>query len=362
VAETAPIAGNNLDPTQRLINEGPEMGAIRYVLATGIALTLSQATYATDFIVMKNGDRITGEIEKIWNGEVFIDPEYGDTYAVEIEHVQYVQTGEDFEVEFREGRRTRMVVGSLGLDDKGQPAVIVADGQATYPISEIDNMLEIEEFFDWEVRSDISVNVASGNTDTNNGRIYALGAIKLGEHRHRLEFTRDGAQAEGETTKDQTNVYYEDLWTFTDDWFVRGSLTWTRDPIRDLASRSELYLGPGYHFWDDSKRTLNLSIGPNYMVEDIGGEEQDSLSGQMVFRYEQRFLDDDLVVFQQTDYQSVITGRKTKILNTSTGIRWELPRDVYVNLQVDYDYETNPADGRENEDITYIVGVGIELD
>jgi putative salt-induced outer membrane protein YdiY len=338
------------------------MRLMRIMSAFGLTWVLAANGYSADFVVMKNGDRITGEIEKIWNGEIFIEPEYGDTYAIEIEYVAHVQTDEEFEVEFREGRRIRMVLGKLGLDDSGRPAVIVDDGQATYPLSKVDNMLEVEEFFDWEVRSDISVNVASGNSDTNSARLYAMGAMKLGEHRHRFEFTRDGASAEGETTKDQTSVYYEDLWTFRDDWFVRGSITWTRDPIRDLASRSEFYLGPGFHFWDDSKRTMNVSVGPNFLVEDIGGEEEQSLAGQIVFRYEQRFLDDDLVIFQQTDYQRVFTGRENKILNTSTGIRWELPRDVYINLQVDFDYETNPAEERVSEDVTYLVGVGIELD
>ena len=178
----------------------------------------------------------------------------------------------------------------------------------------------------------------NSNTDTQSGRFYAMGKIKLGEHRHRLEFTRDGSAADGETTKDQTDIYYEDLWTFRDDWFMRGSITWTRDPIRDLESRSQFYLGPGYHFWDDSKRTLNISLGPNLLVESIGGEDEESVSVQTVFRYEQRFLDDDLVLFQQTDLQRVVSGRENKILNTSTGFRWELPRDIYMNIQVDFDY------------------------
>jgi putative salt-induced outer membrane protein YdiY len=223
-------------------------------------------------------------------------------------------------------------------------------------------MLEIEEFFDWEVRSDISVNVAAGNSNTKSGRFYAMGKIKLGEHRHRLELTRDGQRAEGQLTKDQTDVYYEDLWTFHEDWFFRGSLSWTRDPIRDLESRSQFYIGPGYHFWDDSKRTLNLSVGPNLLVEDIGAEKRKSMSIQTVFRYEQRFLDDDLVLFQQTDLQRVVKGRFNKIFRSSTGLRWELPRDIYMNLQVDFDYESNPAEGRQKEDLTYLVGVGLELD
>jgi len=317
---------------------------------------------ANDYVIMKNGDRITGEVEKIWNEEVFIEPEYGDTFAIELEYVAYVHTEEEFEVEFVRGRRTETVMGKLGLGDDGRPVVIAENGARTYPLHKVDNMLEIEEFFDWEVRSDISVNVASGNTNTNTGRFYAMGRMKLGEHRHKLELTRDGSSTDGDVTKDQTDVYYEDVWTFREDWFMRGSVSWTRDPIRDLDSRSQFYLGPGFHFWDDSKRTLNLSLGPNLLVETIGGEDEDSVSIQTVFRYEQYFLHDDLVLFQETDLQRVVSGRENKILNTSTGFRWELPRDIYMNIQVDFDYESNPADGRQKEDVTYLVGIGIELD
>ena len=335
---------------------------VRLLLTFFLCALATVSFAARDYVLMKNGDRITGEVEKIWNEEVFIEPEYGDTYAIELEYVAHIHTEEEYEVEFVRGRRTETVIGRLGLAPSGEPVVIVDGGARTYPLSEVDNMLEVEEFFDWEVRSDISVNVASGNTNTNSGRFFAMGAIKLGEHRHRLELTRDGSSTEGETTKDQTDVYYEDVWTFRDDWFMRGSVTWTKDPIRDLESRSQFYVGPGFHFWDDSKRTLNISLGPNLLVEKIGEENESSISIQTVFRYEQRFLDDDLVLFQQTDLQRVVEGRENKILNTSTGLRWDLPRDVYVNLQVDFDYESNPADGREKEDVTYLVGVGVELD
>lgn len=338
------------------------MKSVGQLFGVLVIALFTNSALASDYVIMKNGDRITGEVEKIWNEEVFIEPEYGDTYAIELEYVAHIHTDEAFEVEFVRGRRTEMVLGRLALGEDGKPVVIAEHGGRTYPLREVDNMLEVEEFFDWELRSDISVNVASGNTDNNNGRFYAMGAMKLGEHNHKLELTRDGAKSDGEVSKDQTDVYYEDLWTFRDDWFVRGSITWTRDPIRDLQSRSQYYIGPGWHFWDDSKRTLNISLGPNFLVEDIGEEQEDSISVQTVFRYEQRFLDDDLVLFQQTDLQRVVSGRENKILNTSTGFRWELPRDVYVNIQVDYDYESNPAEGRLKDDLTYLVGVGIELD
>jgi len=315
-----------------------------------------------DFVVMKNGDRLTGDIEKIWNGEVFIEPEYGDTYAIEMEYVAYIHTDESFEVEFRRGRRTEMVLGSLDLDDKGRPVVKVKDSDTTYPLSEIDNMLEVEDFFDWGIRSDISVNVSTGNSETSAGRVFVHGDMKLGEHRHTAEFTRDGSKADGSITKNQTLVSYQDMWTFHPDWFVRGAISWTRDPVKDLDSRSQFFIGPGYHIYDDSKRTLNVSFGPNLLVEEISGEHDESVSILGAIRYEQRFFDDDLVLFQQTDYQTVVDGRKNKILNTKTGMRLDLPKDMYVNLEVDYDHESDPAEGRKKADVTYLVGFGIDLD
>ena len=32
------------------------------------------------------------------------------------------------------------------------------------------------------------------------------------------------------------------------------------------------------------------------------------------------------------------------------------------NIQLDYDYETNPSSEALNEDITFLMGVGVELD
>jgi len=39
---------------------------------------------AVDVLVMKNGDRITGEITQIWDAEVTIEPEYSDEFKVDV--------------------------------------------------------------------------------------------------------------------------------------------------------------------------------------------------------------------------------------------------------------------------------------
>ncbi len=324
-------------------------------------LFFASSALAEDFVLMKNGDRITGEVKKIWDEEVYINPPYGDEYAIELEYVAHVHTDEKFEVSMRHGRRTESVIGWLDLNEDGQAAVITDSGR-TVPLAQVDNMLEIEEFFDWKILSDISANVAKGNTNTSSTRVYTLGELKLGEHRHRLELTRDEQRTDGEFTKDQSDVFYQDTWTFTDEWFVRGSINWTRDPIRDLDSRTRVFLGPGYHFWDDSKRTLNLSIGPTYFSEKIGLEQDDSLAVQSTLRYDQKFLRDDLFIFWQSDVTEIVKGRDNRIVESTLGLRYDITGDIYLTMQVDYNRESNPATDRQKEDVTFLFGAGIKLD
>ena len=95
--------------------------APRMLTLLALLLFSTDSLAANDYVIMKNGDRITGEVEKIWNEEVFIEPSYGDTYAIELEYVAYIHTEEEFEVEFVRGRRTEMVLGRLGLDEEGKP-------------------------------------------------------------------------------------------------------------------------------------------------------------------------------------------------------------------------------------------------
>jgi hypothetical protein len=57
-----------------------------------------------------------------------------------------------------------------------------------------------------------------------------------------------------------------------------------------------------------------------------------------------------------------LTGRDNTAIETSTGIRWDVWADIYMNVQVDYDFESEPASGTENEDIRYLLGFGFESD
>lgn len=40
-------------------------------------------------LVLKNGDRITDDIKRIWDSEITIEPEYSDEFNVDVPTVDY---------------------------------------------------------------------------------------------------------------------------------------------------------------------------------------------------------------------------------------------------------------------------------
>ena len=66
-------------------------------------------------LVLKNGDRITGEISRIWDAEVTIEPTYaGDEFTVDMAAIEHIESDQTFEIDLADGR---LVVAS-GRDDR----------------------------------------------------------------------------------------------------------------------------------------------------------------------------------------------------------------------------------------------------
>ena len=72
------------------------------ILSLIFALTANIAS--ADRIFMKNGDRITGTIKRIWDEEVFIEPNYTDEFTVDIGAVAYIDAPHDFDIEMTDGQ------------------------------------------------------------------------------------------------------------------------------------------------------------------------------------------------------------------------------------------------------------------
>ena len=52
------------------------------------AIPFADPALADDVLVMKNGDRITGTVKKIWDGKLHIEPAYSGEIAVDLDKIK----------------------------------------------------------------------------------------------------------------------------------------------------------------------------------------------------------------------------------------------------------------------------------
>jgi len=48
-----------------------------------LSLAAVGASANADIVVMQNGDRITGDVNRIWGNDVSVEPEYSDEFVVD---------------------------------------------------------------------------------------------------------------------------------------------------------------------------------------------------------------------------------------------------------------------------------------
>ena len=78
-------------------------------------------------------------------------------------------------------------------------------------------------------------------------------------------------------------------------------------------------------------------------------------------RYRQDFFSDDVELFHNHSITSNISGRTNTSYKTSTGLSYEITDLLTTSLSLDFDYETDPVDAAENEDIALLFGLGLEF-
>ena len=322
------------------------------------ALTFTFPVLA-DQLKMKNGDVITGEVKKIEDGELFIEPDYGSEFSVDLGEIASVETNQIFEIELESGEK---VEAALASDENGTQTMIVDDSPRTVAITDLAEATELEEWYDRVSHVDVNMTESGGNTDSSNWLIFVDTTLKLGDHRHLGELTFRREERNGETTKEQDLFNYEYNWLFNGPWYLGAGFSYERDPIKELDHRYTTGLGIGRDLIDNSDTFLTANIGMGWSEEQFQGLPAES--GATVvwnLRYTQELFNGDVDFYHNHSINYQLYADDNMIFKSNTGLQFDLIEDIYAKFSLRYDYETEPAQGAENNDTTLAVGIGAEF-
>jgi len=309
-------------------------------------------------IVMKNGDIISGQVKKIEDGELFIEPEYADEFAVDMEVVESIRSSTLYEIEMADGIE---VVAKFAGGTDGRQVLTVENEELDVSMSELVEASEPEKWYDRTSHFDLNMVWNGGNTDSRNNLLFFDTMLKTGDHRQRFELTVRRDETDGDSTKEQDLFRYGYNWIFNEPWYLGITAGFERDPVRELDYRHVLGALLGRDILNDRKKYFTISAGFGYTREEIGEEKDSGPSALWHLRYEHDLKDSDIEFFHNQTLIFQSYGNHNSILKTNTGFRFDLLKDLYANVSLRYDYETDPAPGAEKNDSTLVVGLGAEF-
>ena len=324
-------------------------------------------------IVLKNGDRITGDIKAIWDKEVLIEPEYADEFTIDQDKVLSIESTKTFEIELQGEDMVSRSAKFMGTDDNGEQLVEV-DGELTQlSLMKIGELDEFDDFFDWSFNGDLNADLNSGNTESTDVAITTDWYLKYGKQKHYLDtlWTKeeqdDPETGESITTKDRQRYRYNLNYDIGDPWFTGAFGSYEKDEIKGLEYRYSAVPMLGYRVWDNARKSLSFQLGYGYEEEetiDVNGVKESDGGGiaQAVIRFDYDFGDPDLSLYLVNSTTKAQYGRKNTVTQFNAGAKYEITDLIYFNLETFIDYESDPVDGAENEDVQILIGLGVEFD
>jgi putative salt-induced outer membrane protein YdiY len=132
------------------------------------------------------------------------------------------------------------------------------------------------------------------------------------------------------------------------------------DDIADIKYRTKTNPAVGYYLIRDDKVNLSAEVGPSYVFEKLGDEENDYVAPRLANRFEWK-LSQTSKIFQSTEYLFEASDTDNYLLNGEAGIEAMVNSLLSLVVVVRNAYQNVPAEGKERNDIAVLTGIKVNL-
>jgi hypothetical protein len=282
-------------------------------LVFGILALLAPGAALADVVYLKNGDRISGKVQRLGDEKLEIETPYADTVKIDRAEIFSIETDEAVDVMLKGGsvskaRLERVPAGGVTLQRPGgaRPAAIAIDELAYINPNAKESGIGI----DWSGRATLGVTDTTGNTETRDAYVDAMLSA---------------------TTKE---------WR----WTTNGRA------------------GYGYKILQSDRTNLEVRAGLDHVsTENTVPPDQSYLAFGWGITFDYWIIQDKLQFFHNDEGFSAISSSAGVVVRAETGLRAPIVDDLTANFQVNLDYNSDPAPGFKSTDRTWIVGLGYKF-
>ena len=331
--------------------------------AVALALALQAATAwgaKTDVVVLKNGDRITGEVEQLDRGRLTFKTDDMGTVQIEWDNVQSVTAAAPFDVDDLSGNR---FLGTLAPGPAAGQLLIAWEGRDdTVPLAHVVRMRRLYTSF-WQ-RLDGSLDVGASYTSASElFKVDIAGTI--GFERPGYEVSLDGTSTlttqpgVDDTRRNLVSLSYARR--FPERWVALAKTQLEQNRELGFELRTSAGVGGGRYLVQAPKHRLLTGVGLSVNRErPTEGESTTNVEATVLLNYD-RFSYDfpniDVAVVAGGFASLTDSGRYR--LDFDARLKREIVRDFYATLRGYESYDSRPAtEGAPENDygITFALG------
>lgn len=336
-----------------------------------IGLTLSASAIA-DQLILHDGSRIVGTIERVGGGKVVIVTDFAGKLEFDSAKVKSITTDAAVNVSLQSGDR---LVGSLeSSPDAAQSTVKSAVGDVNLGM---DNLAYLwpqgsespEEAAanakykpSWLYRVEFGGSQTEGNTDTRNirGRL----DINRKTSKDLLRFYAQADYSEQDDVRSRQEyiggMMYEFQFLPRWFWYARGELE--NDEFEDLDLRATVATGVGYYWIQKEDHELKTRLGGGYRYEDYeSGNSRDDVIADAGLDY-RKDVTKWMQFLHSTTYSPSLEDFDDYRLDFNTALLFPLKADQWkLKVGMENKYNSNPSGDLDRLDNLYYVNVLLDI-
>lgn len=331
------------------------------VLLPLFLMFLLPALSAADVVVFGNGDRLTGRVVHKHGDTLVFETAHAGKLSIRWRDVSTLTTDKPVTVMLRGSEALSESVLRAAGDDRIR---LGASGRDLRPddIAHLNPTPEQSGIgVSYNGRASVSATDTRGNSTGR--RLYAEAefAARASDYRYNLaaKISRQresGVQTASNWRADGNYDWFLDRRLFR---YLRGSLE--HDRFKDIDLRSTIGGGYGLQLVETGRSALSVRGGLDYVTVDHIAAANDAYPAfGWGLRASHRLETFDVELFHDHDGFLPLTGDGGVTLRSRSGLRAPLAGGLNASLQLNLDWEEDPAPGRKATDSTLLVGLGYE--
>jgi putative salt-induced outer membrane protein YdiY len=337
----------------------------RWPIFVTLFASLAPVAALADVVYLKNGDRISGKVQRMGDEKLEIETPYADTVKIDRSEVVSIETGEAVDIMVKGGavskaRLERVPAGGVTLQSAGgAPASAIPIAELAYINP---NAKESGIGVDWSGRATLGVTDTTGNTETRDAYVDAM----LRATAKAWRWTTNGRAKYSENSGQQTagswlvGTRYD--WLFGERQYLYARATAQRDTFSGIELRWTAGAGYGYKIFESDRTNLEVRAGLDHVsTQNTVPPDESYLAFGWGVNFDYWIIQDKLQFFHNDEGFSAISSSEGVVVRAETGLRAPIVDDLTANLQVNLDYNSDPAPGFKSTDRTWIVGLGYKF-